>query len=72
MKASDLRKLSDEQILNAIEDQKESLFNLRFQEASGQLEDVNAIKTARHEIARLKTILHERHLAAQHVAGESK
>jgi large subunit ribosomal protein L29 len=72
MKASDLRKLTDEQILNAIEDQKEALFNLRFQEASGQLEDVNAIKTARHEIARLKTILHERHLAAQHVAEEGK
>jgi large subunit ribosomal protein L29 len=72
MKAADIRKMTDEQILNAIEDQKEALFNLRFQDASGQLEDASAIKTARHEIARLKTVLHERHLAAQHVAGEGK
>jgi len=72
MKASDLRKLTDEQIANAVEDKKDALFKLRFAEASGTLEDVNAMKTARRDIARMKTILHERHLAAQHVAEEGK
>jgi large subunit ribosomal protein L29 len=70
MYAKDIRKLSDEQILNAIEDAKEAMFNLRFQAASGQLEDVNALKRSRRDIARMKTILHERHLAAQTVSKE--
>lgn len=70
MYAKDIRKLSDEQILNAIEDAKEAMFNLRFQAASGQLEDVNALKRSRRDIARMKTILHERHLATQTVSKE--
>lgn len=70
MYAGDIRKLSDEQILDAIEDQKEALFNLRFQNASGQMEDVNAIKRTRRDLARLQTILRERHLAAQSVQQE--
>jgi large subunit ribosomal protein L29 len=70
MYAKDIRKLSDEQILNAIEDAKEAMFNLRFQAASGQLEDVNSFKRSRRDIARMKTILHERHLAAQTVSKE--
>lgn len=70
MYASDIRKMSDEAILDAIEDQKEALFNLRFQQASGQLEDENAIKRTRRDIARLYTVLRERQLAAQHVDQE--
>lgn len=72
MYANDIRKMTDEQILDAIEDQKEALFNLRFQEASGQLEDMNALKRARRDIARFKTILRERQLAAQRVSEEGK
>ncbi|MFO7321071.1 MAG: 50S ribosomal protein L29 [Chloroflexota bacterium] len=72
MYAKEIRKMTDEQILDAIEDQKEALFNLRFQEASGQLEDVNALKRTRRDIARLKTILRERQLAAQRVSEEGK
>lgn len=72
MYANDIRKMTDEQLLDAIEDQKEALFNLRFQEASGQLEDMNALKRTRRDIARLKTILRERQLAAQRVSEEGK
>jgi large subunit ribosomal protein L29 len=67
MRASEIRQMTDEDILDAIEDQKEALFNLRFQAAAGQLEDQRAIKRARHDIARLKTVLRERQLAAEHV-----
>jgi large subunit ribosomal protein L29 len=70
MYADDIRKMSDEQILDSIEDQKEALFNLRFQEASGQLEDVNALKRTRRDLARLQTILRERQLAAERVQQE--
>jgi large subunit ribosomal protein L29 len=65
MKITEIRDLTDEEILNALEDQKEALFNLRFQLASGQLEDSNAPHKARKTIARLKTVLRERQLAAE-------
>jgi large subunit ribosomal protein L29 len=64
--------MTDEQILDAIEDNKESLFNLRFQKASGQLEDPNALQRTKRDLARLNTILRERQLAAQAVKKEGK
>jgi|FLYN01.1.fsa_nt_gi large subunit ribosomal protein L29 len=65
MKAREIREMSDKEILDAIEDQKQALFNLRFQRAAGQLEDTNAPRRARRDLARLKTILRERQLAAE-------
>jgi large subunit ribosomal protein L29 len=69
-----IRDMSDEEILNEIEDLKEAEFKLRIQKASGQLENVNTLRETRHDIARLKTILHQRHLAAQvaNKEGEAK
>jgi large subunit ribosomal protein L29 len=69
MNISEIRELTDEEILNALEDQKEAMFNLRFQNASGQLEDTNGPRRAQRTIARLKTVLRERQLAAQ-LAGK--
>ena len=69
MNNEQIRELTEEELLNALEDQKEALFNLRFQKASGQLEDTNAPRRAQRDIARLKTVLRERELAAQ-VAGK--
>ena len=71
MKIKEIRDLNDEEILNAMEDQKEALFNLRFQASSGQLEDTNAPRRARRTIARLKTVLRERYLANQLAQKES-
>ena len=64
MNTKDIRKMTDEEILDAIEDRKEAMFNFRFQEASGQLEDTNMPRRTRREIAQLKTVLRERELAA--------
>lgn len=64
MNAKDIRKMTDEEILDAIEDRKEAMFNFRFQEASGQLEDTNMPRRTRREIAQFKTVLRERELAA--------
>jgi large subunit ribosomal protein L29 len=71
-KAREVRAMSDEEILNAIEDKKASLFYFRRDKVTGELKDTNSIRYARREVARLKTILRERQLAAQMVAGKDE
>jgi len=60
MKANEIRDLSVDEIQSKVVDMKESLFNLRFQHESGQLENPRKIGTTKKEIARLKTILNEK------------
>jgi large subunit ribosomal protein L29 len=60
MDIREIRELSDEKLHDQLEDLKESLFNLRFQKAFGQLEDPNAIRRARRDAARVKMVLRER------------
>lgn len=69
MKSREIREMTDKEILDALEDKREALFNLRFQKASGQLEDQTTPIRTRREIARLKTILRERELANK-IAGK--
>jgi large subunit ribosomal protein L29 len=59
-KAKDLRELPDEDLLERVESLKEELFNLRFQFATGQLDNPMRIRTVRHDIARLLTVLRQR------------
>ena len=65
MNILDIRQLSDDRLLNELEDQKEALFNLRFQKSFGQLEDPNALRRAKRDIARILTVIREREIAAQ-------
>lgn len=65
MEVRELRKLSDDKLRDQLEDLKESLFNLRFQKAFGQLEDQYAIRRTRKDVARVLMIMRERELAAQ-------
>lgn len=62
VKASEIREMTDEELVRKIADSKDELFRLRFQLATGQLDNVMKIKEVRHRIARLKTILREREL----------
>jgi large subunit ribosomal protein L29 len=71
MDVREIRDMSNEQILDEIEDLKQALFNLRFQDAAGNLENQNVIRYTRRDIARLKTVLRERQLAAE-AAGKEK
>jgi large subunit ribosomal protein L29 len=64
MDAKDIRNLADAQLADAIEDKREELFNLRFQMASGQLEDTNLLRFAKRDMARLLTVQRERDLAS--------
>ena len=59
MKASEIRELSPQERDQKLTDLKEELFNLRFQHASGQLENPTKIGQAKKEIARLKTVILE-------------
>jgi large subunit ribosomal protein L29 len=59
-KARDLRELPDEELFERVESLKEELFNLRFQFATGQLDNPMRIKQVRHDMARMLTILRER------------
>lgn len=62
MKATELRSLSDEELRARIDGLKDELFNLRFQLATGQLENPMRIRQVRKDIARAKTILRQREL----------
>jgi len=60
VKAEELLELPDEELLSRLEGNKEELFNLRFQSATGQLDNPMRIKQVRHDIARILTVLRGR------------
>jgi large subunit ribosomal protein L29 len=59
-KAQDLRALSDEELARRLAESRRELFNLRFQSATGALENSARLKLTKRETARLLTIRHER------------
>ena len=60
MRARELRDLSDDQLDDALAERRQELFNLRFQSATGALENPARLKHAKREIARILTIRIER------------
>jgi large subunit ribosomal protein L29 len=62
VKASELRNQADENLREQLKGFDEELFNLRFQQVTGRLTNTARFKQVRKEIARIKTILHEREL----------
>lgn len=64
-KVRELRDLGDADLVERLDSSKEELFNLRFQLATGQLDNPMRIGEVRHEIARILTILRERELEQQ-------
>jgi large subunit ribosomal protein L29 len=61
-KAAELRELPDEELRDRMESAKEELFNLRFQLATGQLDNPTRLRAVRHDVARIATVLREREL----------
>ena len=61
-KAAELRDLPADELLSRIDAAKEELFNLRFQLATGQLDNPARMKVVRHEVARIATVLREREI----------
>ncbi|HLR09165.1 MAG TPA: 50S ribosomal protein L29 [Bacillota bacterium] len=66
MKAEEIRDLTTAEIEQKIQSLKEELFNLRFQLATGQLENTARIREVRKSIARMKTIIRQRELGINH------
>ncbi len=63
MKMKEVHELNEQELENKVKELKEELFNLRFQQATGQLDNVMQIKEVRRNIARVKTVLRERALS---------
>jgi large subunit ribosomal protein L29 len=60
---SELRELSEDELETRLAETKEELFNLRFQNATGQLDNYRRLAQLRRDVARLNTIIRERELA---------
>jgi large subunit ribosomal protein L29 len=60
--AAELRELTEEELVLRLKECKEELFNLRFQMATGQLDNNRRLRTVRHDIARIYTVMREREL----------
>ena len=65
--AGELRELTDEELTDKLREHKEELFNLRFQAATGQLDNHGRLKSVRRDSARIYTILRERELGITQV-----
>ena len=60
LRAKDMRDLTNDELDSRLADTRQELFNLRFQSATGQLENTTRLKLARREIARILTLQYER------------
>ena len=61
---AELRELNDTELEHRLGEAKEELFNLRFQNATGQLDNVARLPQVRRDVARIETLLREREIAA--------
>lgn len=65
MKAEELKELSDEDLRARVTELKESIFRMRFKLSLGNTDVVKSLRESRKDLARVKTIIRERELAAQ-------
>lgn len=65
MEAREIRNMTTADIKRRVDDTYQELFNLRFQFATGQLKNTNRLTEVKQDIARLKTVLHERELEGE-------
>jgi large subunit ribosomal protein L29 len=70
MDASDLRAKTETQLQDQLTELEKERFNLRFQAASGQLENTARVRVVRRDIARVKTVLQQKHTQQAKAAGK--
>jgi large subunit ribosomal protein L29 len=68
----EMRELHDDELGTRLREAKEELFNLRFQMATGQLDNNRRLRTVKHDIARIYTILRERELGLSVAPSEGE
>ncbi|MEW5761935.1 MAG: 50S ribosomal protein L29 [Bacillota bacterium] len=66
MKAREIREMSDEELKKKLAESKDELFRLRFQHATGHLDNPMKLKEVKRRIARLRTVMRERELGIGH------
>ncbi|MBC8093640.1 MAG: 50S ribosomal protein L29 [Pseudonocardia sp.] len=69
---AELRELTGEELVLRVRESKEELFNLRFQMATGQLDNNRRLRTVRHDIARIYTVMRERELGLSAAPEENE
>jgi large subunit ribosomal protein L29 len=69
--ALELRAASDEELLTRLREAKQELFNLRFQVATGQLDNNKRLQTVRRDIARIYTVMRERELGITYEVADA-
>ena len=67
--AAEIRDLADEELVTRLAEAKEELFNLRFQVATGQLDNNRRLHTVRKDTARIYTVMRERELGIVRTGG---
>jgi large subunit ribosomal protein L29 len=70
-KSTEMRELSDDELVARLREAKEELFNLRFQNATGQLDNNRRLQTVRRTIARIYTVMRERELGLVRTGNET-
>ncbi|MHB8792640.1 MAG: 50S ribosomal protein L29 [Thermoleophilia bacterium] len=70
LKANELRDLSDEELIERMRETRKQLFNLRFQHATGQLDNPRKLRLVRQDIARIMTVQGERERVAAGAEGQ--
>jgi large subunit ribosomal protein L29 len=63
LKVAEIRELGHDEIERRLEETKEELFNLRFQNATGQLDNYKRIRELKRDVARIKTVLREHEIS---------
>ncbi|MBI1804910.1 MAG: 50S ribosomal protein L29 [Ignavibacteriae bacterium] len=69
MKIFEIRELPEEELAKRIRDEEENLVNLKFQKATSQLESPIRIRLVRRDIAKMKTVFHERQMKKEREAA---
>lgn len=68
---TEINALPTTELQSRLDESHKEIFNLRFQRAQGQLKDTNAIRKVRRNIARIKTVIRQRELAAEMQANQA-
>ena len=69
--AAELREMGDDELIGALTEAKQELFNLRFQLVTGQLDNYSRLGQMKKEVARINTILRDREIAAAEAMEEN-
>jgi large subunit ribosomal protein L29 len=72
MKAGDVHGLADPQVVELVANKRQEVFNLRFQHATGQLEDTAGMKRAKRDLARAMTVARERGIDVERLTAQQR